>query len=158
MVYMISRRKIALMSAMIVLVGLALITIGSAVMAVNNKSKKVSAKGSVGVVNAVGIGLYWERSCSNVVSSIDWGTIEPGSAKNVVVYLKNEGNSDVTLSLETMNWNPSGASSYIFLSWDYGGQAIKPGQVVPATLTLNVSSSISGITSFSFDIVVTASG
>jgi len=151
----VSGKKVALMSAMIVLVGLAPIAVSSTIEAVKTKSMRITAAGSI---VAVGVGVYWESSCTNVVSTIDWGPIEPGSSNSVVVYLKNRGNSDVTLSLETTNWNPSGASSYISLSWDYGGQVIKPGQVVPATLMLRVSSSISGITSFSFDIIITVSG
>lgn len=55
-----------------------------------------------------------------------------------------------------MNWNPKAASRYITLSWDYGGQSISPNNVVPVVLTLSVSKDISGITNFSFDIIITA--
>jgi len=113
---------------------------------------------SVGNVTGVGVGIYWDSGCSNVVSSIDWGVIQPGSTKNVAVYVRNEGNVVVTLSVQTKNWNPSTAPSYMTFGWNYGGQSINPNGVIPITLTLSVSSSIQGITSFSFDIIITASG
>ncbi len=113
---------------------------------------------SVGSVTGVGVGVYWDSGCSKVVSSIDWGVIQPGSTKDVMVYVRNEGNVAVTLSMQTKNWNPSTASSYITFSWSYGGQSINPNGVIQITLKLSVSPNIQGITSFSFDIVITASG
>ena len=113
---------------------------------------------SVGTVKAVGVGVYWDSVCSQAVSSIDWGLADPGSVKNVTVYVKNDGNAPMTLSLQTINWNPAEAADYISLSWDYGGQAIGVDQVVAVTLSLSISSNIQGITTFSFDIVVVGSG
>jgi hypothetical protein len=113
---------------------------------------------SVGTVKALGVGVYWDSSCSQAVTSIDWGLADPGSVKNVTVYVKNEGNAPVTLSLQTANWNPAEAEDYISLSWDYGGQAIGVNQVLAVTLSLSISFNIQGITTFSFDIVVVGSG
>jgi len=64
----------------------------------------------------------------------------------------------MTLSMRAENWSPPEASSYITLSWDYSGQSISPGEVVPVVLTLSVSGDISGITSFSLDWVIAGSG
>jgi hypothetical protein len=113
---------------------------------------------SVGTVKALGVGVYWDSTCSQTVPSIDWGSAEPGAVKNVTVYIRNEGNAPITLSLQTSNWNPTEAADYISLSWDYGGQAIGVNQVVAVTLSLSISSNIQGITTFSFDIVVVGSG
>jgi hypothetical protein len=113
---------------------------------------------SVGTVKALGVGVYWDSGCSQTVSSIDWGLAEPGAVKNVTVYMRNEGNAPITLSLQTANWNPVNATNYISLSWDYGGQAIGVNQVVAVTLSLSISSNIEGITTFSFDIVIVGSG
>jgi hypothetical protein len=113
---------------------------------------------SVGTVKALGVGVYWDSGCSQTVSSIDWGSAEPGAVKNVTVYIRNEGNAPITLSLQTANWNPADATDYISLSWNYGGQTIDPNQVLAVTLSLSISSNIQGITSFSFDIVVVGSG
>jgi hypothetical protein len=72
------------------------------------------------------------------------------------MYLRNEGNVALTLSIQAANWNPASASSYFTLGWNLGGYVLAPNQVVSALLTLLVSSNISGITSFSFDITISA--
>ena len=113
---------------------------------------------NVGSVKAIGVGVYSDENCTSEVSFIDWGMLEPGSSENVTVYIRNEGNSVASLSMDTSNWIPSNASDYITLSWDYGGVSITPGEVVQVTFSLSVSASIEGITSFSFDIVVVGSG
>ena len=113
---------------------------------------------SVGTVKALGVGVYWDSGCSQTVSFIDWGLAEPGTVKNVTVYIKNEGNAPITLSLQTANWNPSNAADYISLSWNYNGQTIGPNQVAAITLSLSISSNIQGITTFSFDIVIVGNG
>ena len=115
---------------------------------------------SVGTVKAIGAGVYWDSGCTIPVSSIGWGIIEPNETKNSdPVYIKNEGNADITLTMETENWIPSEASDHISLSWDYiEGTTISPDGVVTVTFTLSVSSSIEGITSFSFDIIITGTG
>ncbi len=132
---------------------LALSTIGS-VISFMQTNETIS---NVGSVKAVGVGIYWDSACTNAVSSINWGMLSPGSSKNETIYIRNEGNTTVTLTMTTSNWNPSNASDYIALNWNYNGQPIEVGVVIQATLTLSVSSSIDGITSFSFDITITAS-
>jgi len=107
-----------------------------------------------GTVNAVGVEIYWDYACTGPVSSINWGELDPGSTKYVTIYVRNERTSPVILSMSTSNWNPSSASSYITLSWNYGGQSINPDEVVQVTFTLSVSASINGITSYSFDITI----
>lgn len=110
---------------------------------------------SYGTVKAVNVGVYWNSGCTNVTSSVNWGMLSPGTLKNVTLYVKNEGNVAVTLSLVAQNWSPVNAPNYMALSWNRGGQTLTSGSVVSATLTLSVSSSITGITSFSFDIIIT---
>ena len=112
---------------------------------------------NLGTVKTTGVGVYWDNGCSNSVTSINWGTVEPGSTNDVTVYIKNEGNAAETLSSTAENWNPSIASTYMTLTWDYAGQVIDVGEVVQVTLSLSVSDTIEGITSFSFDIVIIGS-
>jgi hypothetical protein len=61
----------------------------------------------------------------------------------------------VTLNMAEDNWNPASASSYITLTWNQENQVLPVGQVVQALLTLTVSSSVSDVTSFNFDITIT---
>jgi hypothetical protein len=76
----------------------------------------------------------------------------------VTIYVRNEGNVAATLSKTAQNWNPSSASTYITLNWNYAGQTLAVYQVLQVNLSLTVSPTISGITNFTFDITVTATG
>ena len=118
-------------------------------------SKTIS---NVGSLKTIGIGAYWDAGLTNRVNVIDWGILEPGDQKSFLIYFHNEGNFAVTLSKSTSNWNPSVASNYLTLSWDYNGQTIKVGENRRVTLTLSVSESITGITNFGFDIIVVGTG
>jgi hypothetical protein len=113
---------------------------------------------NVGSLKTIGIGAYWDENLTNRVDGIDWGTLEPGDQKSFLIYFQNEGNSAVTLSQSTSNWNPSAAATYLTLSWDYNGQTIEADKNLQVTLTLSVSASITGITDFSFDIIVVGTG
>lgn len=113
---------------------------------------------NAGSVKTIGVGVYWDQALTNPVSSINWGNIEPGSNVNKTVYIRNEGNAPATLSMTTSNWVPASASSYMTLSWNYGGQTLAVNEVRQVILTLAVSSSVTGVTSFSFDITIAADG
>ncbi len=113
---------------------------------------------NVGSIKAIGVGVYWDQACVSPVSSINWGVIEPGSNVDKTIYIRNEGNAAASLSVATSNWSPSSASSYLTLSWDYGGQSLGTGEVVQVKFTLSASPDTAGITSFSFDITITANG
>ena len=102
------------------------------------------------------IDVYGDAACTQVLSSVGWGEIWAGGVKTRVMYVKNSGDDGVSLSLLTENWNPSGASNYLQLSWDYDGSTIVSGEVRQVTLTLTASPSAGGL-SFSFDIVVIGS-
>jgi len=58
------------------------------------------------------------------------------------------------LSIATSNWAPSAALNYMTLNWNYSGQILNVGQVVPLELVLVVSPSVPGIIHFSFDIIM----
>ena len=113
----------------------------------------ITATGKVVVVN---IEIYSDQTCTVKLSSIDWGSLTPGQSKSVTCYLKSTSTVNSTLSMSTGSWNPTSASSYISLSWNREGYKIKPAEVVSTTLTLTVSQSITGISSFSFTITITA--
>lgn len=106
----------------------------------------------------VTVEVYYDSACTTVVSSIDWGVIEAGGSANTTVYVKNLGNTPVTLSLSTQNWSPPEASQYIEVDWDYDGRALDPNEVMPITIILTVSANATAITDFSFEIVITSQG
>ena len=106
--------------------------------------------------NVMGFGaeIYWDQGCTNRTLQFDWGSIEPGSSKTIALYIRNEGDSAAHLSMVTSNWAPPAASSYMTLNWNYSGQILSAGQVIPLELTLAVSPNITGITHFSFDTTI----
>ena len=113
---------------------------------------------NVSAVEANGVGVYWDSNCSNRVSSIDWGTLNPGSVKNIAVYIRNEEEEPMYLILSTANWNPPEASEFLDFGWAYiEGRQINPGEAFQITLSLSVSRYIKGISNFSFDILVAGS-
>jgi len=150
-----NRRKIILGVSLAFVFGALITGILESTLSLVQTSRTVSSAGSV---KGIGVGIYWDYACTNRTSSINWGLLDPGSNKTVTVYVRNEGNAVATLSKATQNWNPSTASSYMPLNWNYNGQTLSVNQVLQTRLTLVVSPSISGITSFSFDITITATG
>ena len=113
---------------------------------------------STGSVKAIGVSVFQDSACIQNLTSVDWGTLEPGSVKNVTIYVKNTGNAPTTLSLQTGNWSPAGASSYLTLSWNYNNVALTVNEVRMVKLSLSISASITGITGFNFDITIAATG
>ena len=118
-------------------------------------SKTLSSTGSVKAIN---VEVYWDFACTQVVSSFDWGTPEPGDSINQTVYVKNSGTAPMNLSLSTSGWVPVEAGNYLTLSWDREGTEVAADGVVQALITMDVSGSITGITDFSFDIVIEGTG
>ena len=107
---------------------------------------------------------------SQYLSAIDWsvgGPILPGQSRNSsVVYFRNEGNVPVTLYLASQTWAfkdykddnlSQDFQQYFSLTWDSEGTVLQVNQVRPVVFTLTVSSNITDVVSFSFDMVVTLS-
>ena len=146
------RQRIALKPLAVLVSFVALIVLASGF---TQSSVRIVGRGTV---KAVGVGVFWNSNCTDPVSFIDWGMVEPGSMNNVTVYVRNEGNVASSISLATENWNPSNASDYLTLSWNYDGRQLNLLEVVQVTLSLAVSPSVQGIESFSFDIVISIIG
>jgi hypothetical protein len=118
-------------------------------------STTIASSGTVTSISATpGLGVYSNSAGTTVASAIDWGTISPGGSVTRTVYVKNTGTTTFTLGMSTSNWSPSAANGPITISWDQAGTTLAPGQIATATLTLRVSSTISGVTTFSNSIII----
>lgn len=115
-------------------------------------SKTLSSTGSIQIQTTAEIGVYSNFQCTNPLTSLSWGTLEPGESQAIVCYIKNEGSSALTLSMYPSAWNPPEAQNYLTLTWNYNGNPISTDASVQVTFTLSVDASIEDITSFSFDI------
>lgn len=140
---------VMLLSIAIALIG------GLSVSGLLTTSKTLSSTGSVKAIN---VEVFWDSRCTQIVSSVDWGAQEPGGSINRTIYVKNNGNSQMTLSMSCSGWNPAGVDSYLTLTWNREGTIIDADEVLPSVLTFSVSESITGITDFSFNIVIEGTG
>jgi len=98
--------------------------------------------------------IFSDNALTQVLSSVTWGALEPGASMSQIMYIRNNGDDQVALSLTTEDWAPAGASDYLQLSWNYDGSPISPGEVIQITMVLDVSSSISGIDTYNFNIII----
>lgn len=113
---------------------------------------------SVGQVKTVGLDAYEDANLTIPLTAIDWGTIEPSANKSVQIYIQSSSNAPIFLWLSTENWVPMNATSWISLSWDYGGSLLQPNESMALTLTLAISENVTNIQTFSMDIVITGEG
>ena len=113
---------------------------------------------NVGTIKTVNVGAYKDSGCSVPLTYIDWGFVDPGSVVNRIAYIRNEANVPVFLNLTTQDWIPADASDFMNLTWNYDGTEIAVDGVVQVVFSLTVSPDISGITSFSFNIVIVGEG
>jgi hypothetical protein len=139
--------------AMIILITYTLsLSLVSQAFPATQTNKTLSSTGSIQIQTTAEIGVYSNFQCTTPLTSLEWGTLEPGGSQNRDCWIKNEGSSALILSLETSNWSPAAAASYLSLDWDYTGGAIDPDDSVHITFTLSVDSGISGIETFGFNI------
>jgi hypothetical protein len=110
--------------------------------------------GTRGKIVSVSVGVYWDSTCASPVYYLDWGRVEPNSTKKATVFIRNEGNEQSLLFLNTTNWTPANASHVIALSWDYTGQTLDQQQTIQVTLTLSIAAATNEIEDFTFDVVI----
>lgn len=113
---------------------------------------------STGTITTVNVNVYSDSGYTQALTSIDWGTIAPGNNANKTIYVKNTGNTQITLTMTENSWTPSGANGPIVITWNKENATLAAGASTPAILNLSVSSGISGIASFSVNIVITGTG
>jgi len=110
-----------------------------------------------GYIAVLGLDVYSDSSLTTTIKAIDWGKLYPGDTKGVNIWVKITGTENVKLTLSNANWNPSTASQYLTLGWNYtAGTILSPGTVKHYLLTLTCDPLITGITAFTFDIFLEA--
>jgi hypothetical protein len=108
-----------------------------------------------GTINAVNLGVYSDSGCTQTVTSLTAGTLNPGGTATQTVYIKNTGNVAETLTMTTNNWTPTGANSSLTLTWNRGNTVLNAGASIQATLTLTAAANTGTITNFSCDVTLT---
>jgi hypothetical protein len=108
-----------------------------------------------GTINAVNLAVYSDSACTQTVTTLNVGTLNPGANATQTVYIKNTGNIAETLTMTTNNWTPSGAGSSLTLTWNRQNTVLNAGASIQATLTLTAASNTGSITTFSCDVTLT---
>jgi hypothetical protein len=116
-------------------------------------SQNVSSSGSITV--SANLGIYSDSACQNSLTTINWGTLNPGGNITRTICIKNTGmGASLTLSMATSGWNPTNANGLITITWNQEGKRLAPSQSTLAVLTLTVSPTIADITNFSVQISI----
>ena len=59
-----------------------------------------------GMIVGVNVGVFADSGCTQNLTSISWGSMEPGVSVGRTIYVKNTGNAPVALSMAVTGWNP----------------------------------------------------
>ncbi len=160
---MATRKKLLL--AVVALV-VAAITLTALTAAVLNEDRNIPASGTIltttsggdseGGESSIGLDIYTDAAATTLCSSVEWGTLSPGDVATKTIYLKNSGNSAEVLNMTATQWTPTVAGEVLSLTWNKEGASLNAGAVTAATLVLQVPSNPEGLTSFSLNIVISA--
>jgi hypothetical protein len=108
-----------------------------------------------GTITAVNVGVYSDSGCTQAVTTLNVGTLNPGGTATQTVYIKNAGNIPETLTMTANNWNPNNATSSLTLTWNQQNTILPTGQTIPAVLTLTAASNCGSMTNFSCSVTIT---
>lgn len=142
-------QKTAAVGIAVAVAGIVMLT---SVLALLQSNRSFSNNGTITTVN---VGAYQDSGCTQVLSTIDWGNVVPGSSSSRTIYVKNTGNAPISLNMTVNTWNPSNAVNYMNLTWNQESTGLNVGNSVATLLVLSVSASVTGITSFSFNATIT---
>ena len=127
----------------------------------------VPSEGGIGFPSGSSVGgetiafaVYSDASATTELTSITWGTLTPGDSRQKDAYLKNKSNPKrfVNFTVATDNWNPVESQDYMQLTLSFPNgfaEPLEPQGILRCRLTLTVFANITGITDFSFDIIIT---
>ena len=111
--------------------------------------------GGNGIIRTVGLAAWNDAGKTSPCTNINWGTMNRGGTATHTVYIENGGNVNATLHMVSGNFTPSGAGSYIMVTWDSENKIIQPATTIPCIFTLNIQlSTPTNITSFTYDMTV----
>jgi hypothetical protein len=108
-------------------------------------------------LRTVGCAVYYDSTGTTPLTAIDWGTLPPNSVVNVTMYVKNTGNTPVNYTIATSNFSPPAVATYITVTADMKNIInAAPNTIIPIIITENISPATTGITNYSYQLVLTA--
>ncbi len=145
-VFLKSSYKTVILIAIVAIISVASTTLVSIMLSDSDYDVYVP---SLGTIKTIEVETYWDQNGENKRETLSWGEIKIEKLNwdeikidplNTTVYVKSVSNFIVTLNLNITDWNPVEISDYLTISWDYNGTLIKPGEIIPVTMTLSASS------------------
>ena len=121
-------------------------------------STTLTSTGTIIPVKTVNCAVFFDSAATKPVSAINWGALQAGATESVSIYLENTGNTPINYTISTAAWNPAAAAAYISLSTSTLPTNNAASSIIPLTLTETISASITGITSYSYNIDINATG
>ena len=120
--------------------------------------------GGSGTIIGIGLEVYSDAGLTSQLAAISWGNVTAGDVIAYDMWILITENSPATLAMSLENWQPSEASQYISMGWDYAGNVVNPGQSLKVRLTMTLADNaldfliLAPDGEFAFDIVLTAMG
>ena len=105
----------------------------------------------------VELDIFIDFQCSIKMTTINWGVLEAGETSHIPIFVKNIGETKITLGLFTEIWSSQQASENMHLSFDYDGIIIQPNQIVNGSLTLQIDQNCPELSQYGFDIIIVGS-
>lgn len=118
------------------------------------RNRYINATGQLAIVS---LQVYWNADGTDAITFLDWGFMEPGGCYDRTVYVKNEGNVPINVSVCSIDWIPENASQFINFNCDTEYN-IAPNEIRQTLFVLNIASNVQNITTFNFTILVVGEG
>lgn len=104
-------------------------------------------------VNAENFKFFTATNPPQHLTQIDWGIISPGENVTKAIYITSSNSKTYRLTITTSRWGPDQAQEYMAFTENGTGQTMTAQSGIIG-LTLQVFENCTGITWFSFDIIV----
>lgn len=141
-------------SATAILIGTVLVLAITLVVIV--ETTNVSATGTIMTVNCA---AFANSDGTGSLTAINWPALTPNEGTTQIVYIENTGTVACNLTFATSDWNPSIASTYITVTGVYSNAInVQPAAIVQLTISEQISPGITGVTNYSYDILLIATG
>lgn len=108
-------------------------------------------------VGVVEVAVYSDSGGFNPLVTLEWGLVTKGTNETFTVYVRNEGNVNVTISFSSFNYSPDGAQNFIDLYWNYNDLPLTPDEIRPVTFMLSLASSTPYV-EVDFDMTIDGTG
>jgi hypothetical protein len=148
-------KKIPIAAVIALVVTAIALTLTTAAVLSTNKTIHLNGAMDSGTINTINLGVYSDSDCTQAVTALNVGTLNPGGTATQTIYIKNIGNVAETLTMTTNNWTPTIAPTYLTLTWNRQNTVLNAEASIQATLTLTVATNTGSLTTFSCDVTLT---